>query len=251
MKYLYINNKLVIGFPRIYVNGHWEYYDFVRIDNEQTDYIVTNCGSIYSLKTNKKLKNRLDTNGYVQIHLRHNNKDYYVLLHRLVAKTFIPNPENKPQVNHINGNKTKNNIDNLEWCTNDENMRHAIKNGLVNYVRGDDQGNNKYKTKNIHDVCKLLENSCLSRYEISRKTGVSYDTVNDILNYRSWRHISDQYNINNYNINCNFKYSEKTKSDIIKLLKLKKRPKDICDILNLPYNNKIISLIKRCRKIIM
>lgn len=91
--------------------------------------IVTIDGKSYFRK-GKLLKPKKHKDGYLFVTLTKEKikKNFYV--HRLVAEAFIPNPENKPQVNHINGNKTDNTISNLEWVTNAENSRHAYNNGL-------------------------------------------------------------------------------------------------------------------------
>lgn len=68
--------------------------------------------------------------GYLQVLLYEEGKPHPKKVHRLVAEAFIPNLDNKPQVNHINGDKTDNRVKNLEWCTNSENQLHAYKNGL-------------------------------------------------------------------------------------------------------------------------
>lgn len=67
---------------------------------------------------------------YARVRLYKNGKSKDLVVHRLVAEAFIPNPERKPQVNHIDGNKRNNSVSNLEWCTQAENNRHAIDNGL-------------------------------------------------------------------------------------------------------------------------
>lgn len=80
----------------------------------------------YENKLPKVLKTSLDKDGYVVIVLSNNGKNFHTRVHRVVAKAFIPNPENKKQINHIDGNKQNNNVSNLEWCTQSENIRHRI-----------------------------------------------------------------------------------------------------------------------------
>ena len=77
------------------------------------------------------LKPVLDTSGYYRVTITFkNHKQKVFQVHRLIAKTFIPNPENKPQVNHKDGDKTNNNVENLEWVTVQENIVHAFQKGL-------------------------------------------------------------------------------------------------------------------------
>lgn len=96
------------------------------------DYEVSEDGEVRSLKYGKEtiLKGRFSKDGYLRYALRKNGKAYEFKGHRLVAEAFIPNPENKPTINHINGDKTCNKKWNLEWATKKEQIQHAYKLGL-------------------------------------------------------------------------------------------------------------------------
>lgn len=88
-------------------------------------YQISNLGNFK--KGNKKINGWIQNTGYRTVNI--NSKKYSI--HRLVAEAFIDNPENKPFVNHIDGNKLNNCVDNLEWCTNKENVQHAYRTGLM------------------------------------------------------------------------------------------------------------------------
>ena len=92
-------------------------------------YQVSNLGKVKN-KNNKLLKLKKDKNGYLIAYLYKNSIMKCKKVHRLVAKAFIPNLENKPQVNHKDGNKQNNNVNNLEWCSNRENIIHCWENNL-------------------------------------------------------------------------------------------------------------------------
>ena len=113
---------------------------------------VSDDGKIYTLdhsylrkngrldnRKGKQLRSSVDKDGYERVVLTKDGIRKTYLVHRLVATAFIPNPENKTTINHIDGNKRNNNVSNLEWATEKENQNHKWKNGLANYNR-DERG---------------------------------------------------------------------------------------------------------------
>ena len=112
---------------------------------------VSDLGNVRSLLRGQPylLKTQVDARGYCRIRVTIEGEKHTYKLHREVAKAFIPNPNNLPQINHIDGNKDNNSVSNLEWCTNRDNAHHAIKNGLWDSVIEGSRKENERRKKPI------------------------------------------------------------------------------------------------------
>lgn len=113
-------------------------------------YDVNEKGEVINLKTGYVLKYKYNTYNYCYVKMR--NKNY--LVHRLVATKYIPNPDNKPQVNHIDGNKENNHVSNLEWVTPQENKTHAKNHKLV--AVGEKINHSKLTEEDVRFIRQML-----------------------------------------------------------------------------------------------
>lgn len=131
-------------------------FELADLDGEQwreldEHYYVSNFGRVKSFwhKKSRILRPVCDKNGYLYVNLSVGGKGKNSKIHRLVAETFIPNPENKREVNHIDGHPLNNHMSNLEWATHSENMRHAFDTGLSKRVQGEDASRAKLTNEQI------------------------------------------------------------------------------------------------------
>lgn len=134
------------------------------------------------------IKGEICKNGYRRVHVSDQNIDSKFLVHRLVAEAFIENPNNKPCVNHIDGNKLNNNVNNLEWVTYGENLSHAYKNNLRNY-NGINNPMSKLTNEDVENIRSLYIKGKHSKYNsrgLSKMYGVSTKCILDVVNYRTY-----------------------------------------------------------------
>lgn len=141
-------------------------------------YLASDDGEVYSKNYNhtgqiKKLQGKLTKDGYIELLLRTNDgKRKYIRKHIIIARTFIPNPNNLPQVNHEDGNKLNCAVDNLKWCTQSYNIQHAFNTGLNH-------------TKSVIQYKDGIE---VARYnsiqEASRKTGCYPQAIWKVLHHK-------------------------------------------------------------------
>jgi hypothetical protein len=159
-----------------------------RIEHSK-DYYITVEGHVFNSK-GKRLKTRISYRGYEQVTIvKQDGSRIYALVHRLVAQAFIDNPDNKPYVNHIDGNKTNNSIENLEWVTPSENMLHASH--VLGVGLGENSGNAVLTEDVVHGICKLLEMGH-KNIDIAKVFGIQHHNVAQI-RAGAWSHISHLY----------------------------------------------------------
>lgn len=157
-------------------------------------YNINEDGSVYSKRTKKYLKPTKTPNGYLRMTLQAKGDRVDILLHRLVAALFIPNPDNKPQVNHKDRDKYNNHKNNLEWVTQSENALHTFKttppvnSNLNGRLNGEGNGNHKLSEREVRAIRKLSKTRRRAEplweyFDISRQ--MYYNIINE----SNWVHI--------------------------------------------------------------
>ena len=165
-------------------------------------YLISRDGKVWSKKSNRYLKIQTNKNGYLRIALCENKKRTHFTIHQLVANAFIPNPNNYPTVNHINGKDiTNNNVNNLEWCTHAENTQHAHDTGLI-------------KAYKRAVLCYDKDDNFIKKY-------ISASEAARILNKKSSTHICDACS---GNVKTAYGFVWKYENELIKTI-----PKDLED----------------------
>lgn len=151
-----------------------------------THKVIRKDGKPYTCK--EKILKPHQTKGYLQATLSVEGTRFFYGVHRLVALAFIPNPQNKPEVNHKDGNKLNNCLDNLEWVTTSENIHHAFDTGLKTPV----YGNRKLTDDNIRFIKNAYENRT-SRFwgkkKIAKDLNISMSAIDMILQGKTWGNI--------------------------------------------------------------
>lgn len=155
-------------------------------------YRISNLGRVVSLNfngtnTRRIMKSRIGIVGYVIINFHKDLKRKTKTIHRLLALHFIPNPENKLEVNHIDGDKGNCRLKNLEWCTRSENKIHAFRLGLENSRKGSLSNLSKLKEKEVLEIRKI--GNSMFQKDIAKIYNISSASIGMIINRKTWTHI--------------------------------------------------------------
>jgi hypothetical protein len=166
------------------------------IEGHEGLYQVSNLGRIKSLPKwdgnhltkEKILKISIFDSGYLKINLIKFGFKKWFSIHRLVAQAFIPNPENKPEVNHKDGIKSHCYEDNLEWNTKKENNQHAVKLGL--HAKGSKNGMSKLTEWDVKMIRKMYKNTKYwTQQKLADLFNVGQQNICNIINNRIWKHV--------------------------------------------------------------
>lgn len=159
-----------------------------------SNYEVSNFGRLktFNWKGSKReaiLKPAPDKSGYLRTVLKGDNGvSKTIKVHRVVLNTFKPT-DKILEVNHINGIKNDNRVENLEWCTRKENIQHCIDNNLQYVLKGEEIGNSKLTEKDVIYIRENYKPRVITRMFLSKKFNVSEATIKDILYKRTWKHL--------------------------------------------------------------
>ena len=175
------------------VKGYEGYYQVSNLGNVRSlDRIILCKNGSERFTVGKSLKPQMDYQGYLRVGLNFCGKFKTHRVHRLVALNFLDEKENKDQVNHVNGVKNDNRVTNLEWVTGSENIKHAIKTGLIKdtFIKNSNKGNLNPNSKLDEEDVKLIRQLRKDGYklkELSDIFKVSVVHLSRICNYKYWK----------------------------------------------------------------
>ena len=149
-------------------------------------YKISSTGRLYSIRSKRCLSLTLGRFGYLNVELNVHGKNKRVYIHRLVAMAFIPNPENKKTVNHINSIRSDERVENLEWATQSENILHGFRYGNKD-SHGEKHSHNKLTEKQVIEILRIKGKA--TQQAIADSFNVSRENISRIHRGISWAHI--------------------------------------------------------------
>ncbi len=152
-------------------------------------YGVTRDGRVWNFLEKKWLLSKKTHQGYITVYVKKNGWWKSFRVHRLVASTFLPNSFRYPYVNHKNGIKTDNRVENLEWCSISQNCRHAIALGLKKPLRGEAVTNSKLKTKDVIEMREKYATGIFTYKDLAPSYNICWEHVRDVIRKKRWKHI--------------------------------------------------------------
>lgn len=174
------------------MNEVWKPLIYPKIENSHELFEISSNGRLRNIKTGHIYKPETLSSGYLSCRVTCGSRDkkVHIIIHKGVAYTFLSNPDNLPCVNHVDGNKTNNHIDNLEWCTYGRNLQHSYDTGLFDktVISGENNHAAKLTAQDavyIRDVYIKGSRSC-GAHALARQFGVSHQTILSIINKETW-----------------------------------------------------------------
>lgn len=155
-----------------------------------TNYFVSNFGKVYSVLSDKILKED-SSSRYQTVTIYHDGKKLTTRVHRMVGEMFLKKNFDSLEINHIDGNKLNNRVDNLEWVTSLENLQHALDTGLRIPLKGVDHHNAKLDEFKVLEIKRLLESNKYSQQEIADLYGITQGPISDINKGIAWSHVTN------------------------------------------------------------